>query len=153
MIDINPQRQEESFKVSGSEPCSIFNVRDENGISFQDDVVYNLNFQKTGKDLVITGSSSTLVTFECSRCIKPFKKKIELNNLVYTFSLEDVGDKLDLTPFVREEFFLVLPIMPVCSEKCRGLCPACGADLNTAACECHLNESGSAFDVLDGLIS
>ena len=26
---------------------------------------------------------------------------------------------------------------PLCSESCRGLCPECGANLNTASCTCQ----------------
>ena len=32
---------------------------------------------------------------------------------------------------------LALPMQVVCSEKCKGLCPVCGQDLNKAECGCE----------------
>jgi DUF177 domain-containing protein len=26
---------------------------------------------------------------------------------------------------------------PLCGEECRGLCPACGTNLNRGTCDCH----------------
>ena len=43
------------------------------------------------------------------------------------------GEDIDLSPFVREQTLLALPLRPLCSEKCRGLCPDCGAELNRIA--------------------
>ena len=37
---------------------------------------------------------------------------------------------------MREQFYLALPMKPLCVETCRGLCPACGINLNQASCEC-----------------
>lgn len=54
--------------------------------------------------------------------------------------LEDIdtfahdGEAIDLRPVVRELLVLAIPMAPVCSESCKGLCPTCGADLNHASC-------------------
>ena len=40
------------------------------------------------------------------------------------------GDSLDLSETVWEQLHLALPVKPLCSEACRGLCPSCGADRN-----------------------
>jgi uncharacterized protein len=37
---------------------------------------------------------------------------------------------------MREQFYLVLPMKPLCQEGCRGLCVQCGTNLNSASCEC-----------------
>jgi uncharacterized protein len=52
-----------------------------------------------------------------------------------TYPLE--GDHLDLQPLVRDALLLELPLAPLCCEDCRGLCPECGADLNTGPCDCR----------------
>ena len=31
---------------------------------------------------------------------------------------------------------LELPLAPLCSEDCQGLCPVCGANRNTEPCDC-----------------
>ena len=46
------------------------------------------------------------------------------------------GDELDLEPLARDAVLLELPLAPLCSEDCRGLCPQCGANWNTEPCDC-----------------
>jgi uncharacterized protein len=47
------------------------------------------------------------------------------------------GKVIDLDPIVREQLLLALPSYPVCREACKGLCPACGANLNERDCGCE----------------
>jgi uncharacterized protein len=37
---------------------------------------------------------------------------------------------------MREQFYLALPMKPLCQEGCRGLCPQCGTNLNQSECAC-----------------
>ncbi len=46
------------------------------------------------------------------------------------------GDELDLEPLARDAVLLDLPLAPLCSPDCRGLCPQCGANWNAGACLC-----------------
>jgi uncharacterized protein len=46
------------------------------------------------------------------------------------------GKVIDLDPILREQILLSLPAYPVCRESCKGLCPACGQDLNERECGC-----------------
>ncbi len=46
------------------------------------------------------------------------------------------GKTVDLDPIVREQLVLALPSYPVCDERCRGLCPVCGSNLNERDCGC-----------------
>lgn len=46
------------------------------------------------------------------------------------------GERIDLEPLFREQFVLAIPFAPLCSETCKGLCPQCGIDRNTATCTC-----------------
>ena len=47
------------------------------------------------------------------------------------------GEKIDLEPLFREQFVLAVPYAPLCKEDCKGLCPQCGIDRNTATCSCE----------------
>jgi DUF177 domain-containing protein len=47
------------------------------------------------------------------------------------------GERIDLEPLFREQFVLAIPFAPLCSETCKGLCPQCGIDRNTASCTCE----------------
>ncbi|MGH9299322.1 MAG: YceD family protein [Acidimicrobiales bacterium] len=46
-------------------------------------------------------------------------------------------DMLDLEPVVHDACILELPLAPLCSAQCRGLCPDCGANLNRETCSCR----------------
>jgi uncharacterized protein len=67
------------------------------------------------------------------------------------YRLED-GAFVDLEPLIRDELALALPTSPLCRPDCRGLCPTCGADLNTAPCGGHRVETDSPFAALRDLI-
>ena len=44
--------------------------------------------------------------------------------------------QIDLGHLVMEQLHLALPMKPLCSETCKGLCPQCGTNLNTGSCNC-----------------
>jgi uncharacterized protein len=46
-------------------------------------------------------------------------------------------DRIDLGEIVREQILLEVPLRRLCREDCRGLCPSCGVNRNTEACECQ----------------
>ncbi len=46
------------------------------------------------------------------------------------------GDELDLEPLARDAALLELPLAPLCSADCKGLCPQCGANWNLTTCAC-----------------
>ena len=37
---------------------------------------------------------------------------------------------------MREQFYLALPMKPLCRDACKGLCPHCGTNLNASSCDC-----------------
>lgn len=107
----------------------------------------------------VEGEISALVEIECTRCLQPVEKKIEVAFLVsfvapenYTEAREaelknadlDVsileGDQIDLTEIVREQILLHLPERIICREECRGFCQKCGADRNLINCNCEEKE-------------
>lgn len=46
------------------------------------------------------------------------------------------GPEFDTRPLLIEQIQLNVPMRPLCSEDCRGLCPQCGAELAEGACDC-----------------
>lgn len=52
------------------------------------------------------------------------------------------GISLDLSRPVWDEIALALPAKYICREGCRGLCPVCGGNRNTAPCTCEENLTG-----------
>ena len=52
---------------------------------------------------------------------------------------------------VREQVLLALPARNLCQEGCKGLCPRCGADLNTTSCDCGTTSADPRWGALAGL--
>jgi uncharacterized protein len=46
-------------------------------------------------------------------------------------------ETIDLGQLMSEQFYLSLPMKPLCRESCSGLCPQCGTNLNRATCDCR----------------
>jgi uncharacterized protein len=45
-------------------------------------------------------------------------------------------DQIDLGELIAEQLQLAMPMKPLCSEGCKGLCAQCGTNLNAGACNC-----------------
>lgn len=100
---------------------------------------------------------------ECRRCLVPLSGELRTHvRELYrphgrgdqegdeeTYPLE--GEVLDLQPLVRDALLLELPLAPLCSESCRGLCPTCGADLNSVVCGCSSAAADPRWAALDAL--
>lgn len=103
----------------------------------------------------LAGTVRAELELACSRCLEPYRVAVDapfdLRYLPATaMSSEperEVADEdldtsyyrdevIDLNELLREQFYLALPMKPLCREDCRGLCPHCGANLNTAPCAC-----------------
>ena len=61
------------------------------------------------------------------------------------------GEEIDFREAVQEQVKLALPMQPLCSETCSGLCPGCGADLNQGDCSCAKGPRDPRFAVLERL--
>ena len=103
----------------------------------------------------LVGNVTTELELSCGRCLEPFRLPVtapfDLRYLpaasASTESEQEVDDEdletsyyrdeqIDLNELLREQFYLVLPMKPLCQEGCRGLCPQCGANFNTGTCNC-----------------
>lgn len=80
----------------------------------------------------------------CSRCLEPFSysKKIEIfHRLQKENDLEEDAFLISNEIFkpydmAMELIDINLPMKPLCSTDCRGLCIHCGANLNKEGCDC-----------------
>ena len=52
---------------------------------------------------------------------------------------------------VREQVLLTLPGRSLCQEDCQGLCPRCGANRNSAPCDCSDRPADARWTALAGL--
>ena len=103
----------------------------------------------------LVGTVRTELELACSRCLEPFRLPVDATfdqrylpqpeqatdeeNEVAEEDLETSfyrDEEIDLTQLLREQFYLALPMKPLCGEDCKGLCPQCGTNLNTGTCDC-----------------
>jgi DUF177 domain-containing protein len=105
----------------------------------------------------VRGEVSARLGLQCGRCLEPFvfpvAQELDLFYLPHRNDRDEEEDevelkdhdmvvayyrdeRLDLGEMLREQFFLSLPMKRLCREDCRGLCPSCGANRNSAPCAC-----------------
>lgn len=96
---------------------------------------------KADRELVVTAQIHCPVRFTCARCLEEFASKVETNS-IFSYKIGP-ADVVDITDDVRQEIILAYPMIPLCRTDCKGLCGACGQDLNRASCS-HQAPPGSA---------
>lgn len=112
----------------------------------------SLRLSRTPQGVLIQGTLEAETRVECVRCLTMFDlpTAIEISELFLPqHAVQDVDGNeepkiiteegnIDLTPIVREEIILSIPMKAVCSETCKGLCPECGQNLNEGQCDCEV---------------
>jgi uncharacterized protein len=133
-------------------------------------VSLEFDISKDKEHFRLVGGVETVVELPCSRCLEPFtrpvaarfdlryqphthnkgegEREIEEDDLSTAFY---EGDEIDLGQLMREQFYLSLPMKPLCREDCRGLCVVCGTNLNAGACECKSTWEDPRLAVLKSL--
>lgn len=97
--------------------------------------------------LVLEAELTAELFLTCDRCTRPFvrNKSMKYETLLASevedednddIVLLDENDQLELDELMTDVFVLGLDTKNLCKEDCRGLCPGCGADLNTGPCRC-----------------
>jgi uncharacterized protein len=129
--------------------CPIAKISEDNETLWLDD---NIEVQgevvNNGRVLAVTGTIFGTAKGNCNRCLKEFVKPVEVSFAENYRQADDhvcmegddvffQGDEIDITDLVRETLLLSEPLKMLCSEECKGLCPKCGADLNTHPCSCE----------------
>jgi len=108
-----------------------------------------------GDRLLVKARLSGEAEMICSRCLTQYPEQLSISfeeEFIESAGEEDLeeqddeesgrtvsfyqGNEIDLTEPLRENILLALPMKPLCSSDCEGLCPTCGANLNEGPCEC-----------------
>ena len=108
------------------------------------EVGLRLRLESVMEGVLVTGDLVVPVVGSCARCLEPIEDTLHLDvQELYAYegstteetSEEDEvrrieGDYLDLEPLARDTVVLALPLAPVCTENCAGLCVDCGQRLD-----------------------
>ena len=116
-----------------------------------------LTVHKDKERFRLVGNIATVLELTCSRCLEPFPMPVnapfDLRYLPHSENVpgqsdevedEDLSeafyrdDVIDLAQLIEEQFYLALPMKPLCQADCKGLCANCGTNLNVATCDCQV---------------
>jgi uncharacterized protein len=116
------------------------------------------------------GEVETRVRLACSRCLTEYEAAIVSPFTIFyipsvggsqdeevelteqdLISVTFEGDEIDFTEEIAEQILMEIPFKPLCREECKGLCPMCGTDLNTAECACSGQQANLTFSALKNL--
>ena len=144
-------------------------------ISFDGPVRVILDLNRNDDLVNVSGTVKTTLVLQCSRCLDSFKhgtygelsfvvrrskqsestpdvmykeNEIDEDNLII---INHDEKKLDISDFVRDAVLLSVPLKPVCSEQCKGLCPVCGQNLKKLECGCSETRIDPRWQSLGGI--
>jgi uncharacterized protein len=164
---LHGQRQE----VQRTFDPSVFDPQDDD-YQVAGPVELSMRVEKASADTFrVAGRATTRLEMACSRCLEPFQFPVDVSfDLRYVPQVENTGEGereiveedlttayyrdglLDVTEMLREQFQLALPMKPLCTDDCRGLCPQCGANLNRVTCDCDPRWEDPRLAALKGLL-
>ena len=111
-------------------------------------ILYDLSgsarITRTAQGLLVQVQLHAAMPAECVRCLNDLSQPLETEfTELYAFTPQSVTESglllpesgyINLSPLVREYMLLAMPISPLCSPDCKGLCPICGENLNEVTC-------------------
>jgi uncharacterized protein len=160
-------------------PQELRSSADPEDLRLGGDVRFDGVLQKKDQRFRLKGRVQATLELTCGRCVEPFQLPIDTEvDLTYVpqpsssaptgakgsdaeveLSDEDLTTAyyrdhlLDFAEMLREQFYLALPMRPLCREECQGLCPHCGTNLNTATCTCDVRWQDPRLAGLQSLLN
>ncbi len=145
--------------------ASDLEVEEETGLSGPARVA--LTVVKTGEALTAHGEVAFGLKLACCRCLEPIHQAVDVTvNLLFqkgrpaaVKDLQDLDDTdlvfyeeddttVDVVSQIRDVLILEIPMKPLCSESCAGLCPICGVNRNHETCLCRREETDPRWEAL-----
>ncbi|HLS78517.1 MAG TPA: DUF177 domain-containing protein [Nocardia sp.] len=117
------------------------------------EVDLDLRLQAVSEGVLVTGTVTAPIAGQCSRCLESFSDEVTLS-VTELFAYPDStteqtteddevyrmsDDLIDLEPLIVDTIGLELPLQPLCSADCPGLCPECGVSMAIAGSD-HRHE-------------
>lgn len=131
------------------------------GGRFLEPVDVELIIENTGKVFIGRGQISTTIALTCGRCLEEFKFAITTDLTLTASETSAYGEneelivlensQAEIMPRIEEEIFSLIPLNPLCSEECKGLCPLCGVNRNLTVCSCAKNDIDPRWEKLKQL--
>ena len=126
---------------------------------------------RTQRSILAECTLETEAELTCSRCLCQFRYPITVKFReeyvptvdVVTGAPVEAPDEpsiftidehhiLDLTEAIRQFSLLAIPMKPLCSEDCAGICQNCGKNLNEGSCDCPKDDIDPRWSELTKLL-
>ena len=155
------------------EPVETFplltGMQDDKSCSFAGRIQGDMTVTREYDNMRVTGRITVPLALSCSRCLADFTSFVDTSFTIFfrkesaiTATDEDElelgemdllssvysGDEIDLTHDIEEQVAMEIPLKPLCSDSCKGLCHECGTDLNISSCSCRKEPVSLAFNAL-----
>ena len=156
-LELSHFRQPETDFKKVFQPADVASAEEEYRVTAPVDL--RMVIHKDHDRFRLVGTVKTELELDCSRCLEPFKlpvdrefdlrylpagvaepdadeddeAEVEDDDVAVTFYRDE---QIDLNELLRDQVYLALPMKPLCTDACRGLCPQCGTNLNTGECDC-----------------
>ena len=167
--------KESSLALEFDQKAEVFPVLQElirrRECDFTAPIRVRLKAARIGEMVEVEGSLETTLRLTCGRCLTEFAGPLATDfaityaQEVHGLPADDApaegraeaeeagligfrGEEIDLTEGIQEQVVLCLPMRPLCREDCKGLCAACGADLNAGECNCRRQPPAGPFAAL-----
>jgi uncharacterized protein len=157
------ERFEKRYEVGAFGP-------DQDDYRLVDGVLLAFDIYKDKDHFRLVGNVKTTLEMPCGRCLEPFtfpvdadfdlryqphalntgegEREIEEDDLTTAFY---ENEEIALGHLMREQFYLSLPMKPLCRADCKGLCVVCGTNLNRGTCDCKPGWEDPRFAALKAL--
>jgi uncharacterized protein len=175
-LDLSHIRQPETSFLRQYEPSAFAGQDDDYRVVAPVSLAFTIH--KDHDRFRLVGTVATTLELACSRCLEPFTLPVDagfdLRYLPEGTAAPEAGEdedeeggardddaattfyrdeEIDLGALLREQFYLALPMKPLCREACKGLCPQCGVNLNTESCSCSRRWEDPRLSGLKALIT
>ena len=104
-------------------------------------------------NIYVKAEVSAEIEMQCGRCLDPFSIDIaaafeiqftpaDNHEDMASGGFEDEeryydGETFDISEDTRQALVIQIPVWPLCSQECEGLCAGCGVNLNDEHCTCE----------------
>ena len=173
-LELSPIRQPETEFEKVFQPADLPGGDEEYRVTAPVDL--RMMIHKDQDRFRLVGTVKTQLELACSRCLEPFvlpvdrefdlrflpaavvepetdedeeEIEVEDDDVSLTFYRDEL---IDLNELLREQFYLAMPMKPLCFAACKGICPQCGTNRNTAPCDCNPQFVDDRLDVLKTLL-
>lgn len=149
-MTIYPQRilPEETLTLEEELPATVLQL-DEALVRQRDPIQVNLAINRDGEELLVTGSIATVLDICCGRCADWMVWPVNIPNFILLLE-PPFNDTIDLTPFIREDILLDLPVAASCRLDEDRRCPLSGK-IYPESSEVPPNIGQDAWKALDKL--